>query len=74
MRKRIISLTVVLSMVLAMIPAFSLTASAEFSEANGGNGTDGSPYEINTLEQLEAFREYINSGNGSGKHFKRRLF
>ena len=72
MKRRILSLTVVLSMVLAMIPAFSLTASAAFEGANGGNGTDGSPYEINTLDQLEAFREYINADDdgGSGEYFK----
>ena len=71
MRKRIISLTVVLSMVLAMIPAFSLTASAEsLTVSGGGTGGMDDPYKIANLDDLEAFREYINSGNGSGEYFK----
>ncbi len=42
-------------MILTFIPAFSLTASAAFAGANGGSGTEDSPYEIAGLEQLEAF-------------------
>ena len=67
MRKRILSLTVVLSMVLAMIPAFSLTASAAFDNANGGSGTADDPYEIATADQLGAFRDYINGDEDGGK-------
>ncbi len=54
-------------MVLAMIPAFSLTASAAFDGANGGSGTEDSPYEIATADQLGAFRDYINGDEDGGK-------
>ncbi len=39
---------------------------------NGGSGTADSPNEIATLEQLEAFRDYINAGatGGEGEYFK----
>ena len=41
------------------------------AEFDGGSGTEGSPYEIAMLEQLETFRGYINSGiTGEGEYFK----
>ena len=69
MKRRILSLTVVLSMVLAIIPAFSLTASAAL-EVSGGTGSAGDPYKIANLTDLEAFCKYINDGNGSSEYFK----
>ncbi len=58
-------------MVLAMIPAFSLTASAEsLTVSGGGTGIAGDPYKIANLTDLEAFCEYINGGNGSGEYFE----
>ena len=58
-------------MVLAMIPAFSLTASAEsLTVSGGGTGIAGDPYKIANLADLEAFQNYINAGGGSGEYFK----
>ena len=43
-----------------------------FDDANGGDGNADTPYEINTLEQFKAFRDYINADEdgGSGEYFK----
>ncbi|MCH5186172.1 MAG: hypothetical protein J1F64_08620, partial [Oscillospiraceae bacterium] len=67
--KRLMAFAVILSMALSLMPAFSFTAGAagEFNDADGGNGIEGSPYEIATLEQLENLRDYINgTGNYDG--------
>lgn len=73
MKKRIVSLTVILTMVIAIMPAFNLTASAEGFTGSGGTGEVSSPYLISKEDDLIEFREYINSGEnegGAGKYFK----
>ena len=70
MKKRIVSLTVILSMALAMIPAFSLTASAEEFTGSDGTGTADNPYIIETLADLEELSTYAAENDTSGKYFK----
>ncbi len=36
----------------------------------GGDGKEATPYTIPDLATLEAFRDYINAGKGSGEYFK----
>ena len=62
-------------MALAMIPAFSLTASAtgSFTGASSGNGTASSPYIIANAADFIAFRDYINitsPDGGRGQYFR----
>ncbi len=49
-----------------------LTANAEFAGTGGGMGTEGDPYKIANLTDLEAFCEYINTdaNGGSGEYFE----
>ena len=70
--KKLTAAIITLSIALSLVPTFTLTATAAgFTGASGGDGTAESPYEIGTLAQLEAFRNYINDGNtGEGEYFK----
>ncbi|MBQ2670357.1 MAG: hypothetical protein IJG06_06360, partial [Clostridia bacterium] len=63
MKKRITSLFVALCMVFSMIPAFTLTASAEIVETQpAGSGTEADPFRIGTAGELAWFRTNINNG------------
>ena len=70
--KRFTALITAMAMVMALMPMLTLTAgAAEFTGASSGEGTKNNPYEIATLAELEAFRDYINAGNtGEGEYFK----
>ena len=70
--KRFTALITAMAMVMALMPMLTLTAgAAEFTGASGGEGTENNPYEISTLTELEALRDYINAGNtGEGEFFK----
>ena len=71
MKKRIMGVFLAVGMVFALLPAAVWAVGEPFLN-NGGDGTEDSPYEINDLEQLEAFRDYINADDdgGSGEYFK----
>ena len=71
MKKGIISVLLAVGMVFALLPAAVWAVGEPFLN-NGGDGAEDSPYEINDLEQLEAFRDYINADDdgGSGEYFK----
>lgn len=65
-KRKGLSLLLSFALLLSMFP-FAITAEAvEFS----GGGTESDPYLISNLSELEAFRDYINAGNGSGEYFK----
>ena len=66
MKKRIMGVFLAVGMVFALLPAAVWAVGEPFLN-NGGNGTEDSPYEIATLEQLEAFRDYINADDDGGK-------
>ena len=66
MKKRIMGVFLAVGMVFALLPAAAWAEEAPFKN-NGGDGTEDSPYEIATLEQLEAFRDYINADADGGK-------
>ncbi len=67
MRKRILSFMVILTMISAMIPTFSVNvAAASFT----GSGNEGDPYLIENSTDLKALSQYINGGSGSGEYFK----
>ena len=69
--KKLTALVITLSLALSVMPMLSLTTHAAFEGASGGTGTEENPYEIATLAELEAFRDYINDGNtGEGEYFK----
>ncbi len=71
MKKRIVSLTVILSMALAMIPAFSLTAhAADFPGTSGGTGDVSNPYIIANLSDLEALSDYAATNDAEGEYFE----
>ncbi len=69
MKKRFISVLLAVGMVFGLLPAAvgadqpdgmkEIAASAEFV-GSGGDGTDEDPYLISNLDDLEAFRDYIN--------------
>ena len=66
MKKRIISVFLSAVLVFALLPVAAWAADVPF-ENNGGNGTAGNPYQINDLDQFEAFRNYINADADGGK-------
>lgn len=59
MKKRMVSLLLVLVMLLGLLPTAALAA-----PAGGGSGTEADPYRIATAEDLAAFRDEVN---GSAK-------
>ena len=58
MKKRMLSLLLVLVMLLGLLPTAALAAPAS------GSGTEADPYRIATAEDLAAFRDAVN---GSAK-------
>ena len=55
MKKRMVSLLLVLVMLLGLLPTAALAA-----PAGGGSGTEADPYRIATAEDLIAFRDAVN--------------
>lgn len=82
MKKRIISVLLALVMVFALLPAIAwaaeadgvakIAASAEFV-GSGGNGTEDKPYLISILDDLEAFRDYINADADGEYRYDRQV-
>ena len=83
MKKRFLSMLLVLSMVLSMLPTISLPAAAEEEDKataeteapwSGaiGDGTADSPWEISSGRQLQALAEAVNNGGKSylGNYFQ----
>ena len=72
MRKKLLSITLTLAMVMSLFSAMTLTAhAAEFSGAAGGRGTSDDPYLISTVSELKAFRDAVNGGESfEGTYFK----
>ena len=69
--KKLTATIIALAMVLSLVPTVTITAHAAIEGLTVGDGTEGSPYEISSLEELEALRDYINAGNdGADKYFK----
>jgi len=64
MKKRIISMILVLAMVFSMLPAIDITASAETSWYTSGDGTTAEKaYVISTYDGLIAFAGVVNAGD-----------
>lgn len=62
--QRIIAFLLSLVMVLSVLPADMVYAESGSSIFAGGSGTENDPYRIETLKQLEDFRDDVNSGEG----------
>ena len=60
MKRRFLSVILMLAMVLAMLPTVALAA--DDSQFAGGTGTANDPYLISTAAQLAAFRDRVNGG------------
>ena len=67
MRKKLLSITLTLAMVISLLSGITLTAHAAYG---GGKGTVSSPYLISTAAQLAEFRAAVNNGSVSAsQHF-----
>lgn len=64
MKKRMLSAMLTLSLVLSLLPAVTVTASAY----SGGSGTQGSPYQISSRADLEGLATEANGG--ANKYFE----
>lgn len=64
MKKRILSLTLTLGLLLSLlvIPAGAAWSGSSADSYDGGTGTRTDPYLISTPEQLALFRDQVNSG------------
>ena len=67
--RRVLSAILVLALCLTLIPVMSTVSRAAGNFA-GGDGSEGTPYLIETAEQLKKLAEDVNNGTDySGKHF-----
>ena len=64
MKKRLLSLLMVLCLVLSMLPASAFAATGNTTEFAGGTGVESDPYLISTTAHLNNVRNYL------GAHFK----
>ena len=62
MKKRLLSICLVLALCLTCVPSALAVGDGHFS---GGNGTENAPYEITTADDLFALAEAVNSGTSS---------
>ena len=68
--KRCFAALLSVALVFALLPATARAEEQPFLN-DGGKGEENSPYLISTKEQLEAFRDYVNSGNDcENKYFQ----
>ena len=68
MKKRLLSIFLVLALCLTCVPSALAVGDVHFS---GGDGTPGDPYRISTAQDLFALAEAVNSGTSyEGKHFR----
>ncbi|MCH5317512.1 MAG: hypothetical protein J1E05_06000, partial [Eubacterium sp.] len=66
MKKRgskLLALLLSLTMLLSMIPAMTLTASAANGSFSGGKGTEKNPYKISSRDDLKAIADAVNGGD-----------
>jgi hypothetical protein len=63
MKKRILSLFLTLVMLMSLLTVAAVPASAVTFD--GGDGSRDNPYLISTVAQFKAFRDIVNSSNGS---------
>ena len=69
MKKRILSLLVVLALCLGLLPISAMAA--EGGVPWSGAGTEADPYQVTTADDLKALAENVNSGTSySGQYFK----
>ena len=59
MKKRLLSICLVLALCLTCVPSALAVGDGRFS---GGNGTENAPYEISTAQDLFALAEEVNNG------------
>ncbi|MBQ2669933.1 MAG: hypothetical protein IJG06_04150, partial [Clostridia bacterium] len=64
MKRRIISVFVILSMVCSLMPFFNISVSAAGVQPSG-SGTVDDPYKIGSVEELIWFRDTVNAGQRS---------
>ena len=65
--KRFLAMILSLAMVLSLLPA-SMASAAEFS---GGDGAEGNPYKISTVEDLKQLASAVNTGTTyAGEYFE----
>lgn len=71
MKRRIMSVVRVLCMLMSVLSVGAVTAGAKTAAAliYSGNGTQESPYQISSAQELRAFAENVNNGNNySGEY------
>ena len=59
MKKRLLSICLVLALCLTCVPSALAVGDESFS---GGNGTEKAPYEIKTADDLFALAKAVNNG------------
>ena len=68
MKKRLLSIFLVLALCLTCVPSALAVGDVRFS---GGDGTVNAPYEIKTADDLFALAEAVNSGTSyQGQYFR----
>ena len=68
MKKRLLSICLVLALCLTCVPSALAVGDVRFS---GGNGTENAPYEITTADDLFALADAVNKGTSyQGKYFR----
>ncbi len=68
MKKRLLSICLVLALCLTCVPSALAVGDVRFS---GGDGTEKAPYEITTADDLFALAKAVNKGTSyQGKHFR----
>lgn len=68
--KRFLAMILSLAMVLSLLPA-SMDSAAEFS---GGDGAEGNPYKISTVEDLKQLASAVNSGTDISANMRKCAF